>query len=79
MIETIYSRDNSEEMSKPEVNIRLPKNIKQIGQGSGNMNSQIYIEENVIHAATACSCVLLAVLFIASAMVSPPGLFNDFI
>ena len=28
MIETIYSRDNSEEMSKPEVNIRLPKNIK---------------------------------------------------
>ena len=47
MIETIYSRDNSEEMSKPEVNIRLPKNIKQIGQGSGNMNSQIYIEENV--------------------------------
>ena len=48
MIETIYSRDNSEEMSKPEVNIRLPKNIKQIGQGSGNMNSQIYIEENVL-------------------------------
>lgn len=48
MIETIYSKDNSEEMNKPEVNIRLPKNIKQIGQGSGNMNSQIYIEENVL-------------------------------
>lgn len=48
MIETIYSKESSEGMDKPEVNIRLPKNIKQIGQGSSNMNTQIYIEENVL-------------------------------
>lgn len=47
MIETIYRQTNSEGI-KPDVNIRLPKNIKQIGQGDANMNYQIYIEENVL-------------------------------
>ncbi|MEE0863251.1 MAG: LysM domain-containing protein [Lachnospiraceae bacterium] len=47
MIETIYRETNSEGI-KPDVNIRLPKNIKQIGQGDANMNYQIYIEENVL-------------------------------
>ena len=47
MIETIYRETNSEGV-KPDVNIRLPKNIKQIGQGDTNMNYQIYIEENVL-------------------------------
>lgn len=47
MIETIYN-DTSSESGKPNVNIRLPKNIKQIGQSNGNMNYQIYIEENVL-------------------------------
>ena len=47
MIETIYNEGSSETV-KPNVNIRLPKNIKQIGQGSSNMNYQIYIEENVL-------------------------------
>ena len=47
MIETIYNETNSEN-SKPDVSIRLPKNIKQIGQGDSKMNYQIYIEENVL-------------------------------
>ena len=47
MIETIYNETNSEN-TKPDVNIRLPKNIKQIGQGDSKMNYQIYIEENVL-------------------------------
>ena len=47
MIETIYNETSSED-SKPNVNIRLPKNIKQIGQGNSSMNYQIYIEENVL-------------------------------
>ena len=47
MIETIYN-EASGESSKPNVNIRLPKNIKQIGQSNSNMNYQIYIEENVL-------------------------------
>ena len=47
MIETIYRQTNSEGI-KSDVNIRLPKNIKQIGQGDANMNYQIYIEENVL-------------------------------
>ena len=47
MIETIYNETSSED-SKPNVNIRLTKNIKQIGQGNSSMNYQIYIEENVL-------------------------------
>ena len=47
MIETIYN-ETSSESSKPNVNIRLPKNIKQIGQSNSSMNYQIYIEENVL-------------------------------
>lgn len=47
MIETIYRMEN-EESSKPDISIRLPKNIKQIGQSSDSADSQIYIEENVI-------------------------------
>ena len=47
MIETIYNEISSES-SKPNVNIRLPKNIKQIGQSNSSMNYQIYIEENVL-------------------------------
>lgn len=58
MIETIYNAENSEnrnmDMSdvrqgkKPSINIRLPKNIRQIGQSDITMNCQIYIEENVL-------------------------------
>ena len=58
MIETIYNSENSEnktaDMSdgqsgkKPDINIRLPKNIRQIGQSDITMNCQIYIEENVL-------------------------------
>ena len=47
MIETIYKLDNNEN-KKPDINIRLPKNIRQIGQNSRNMDCQIYIEENVL-------------------------------
>lgn len=47
MIETIYN-ETSSESSKPNVNIRLPKNIKQIGQSNSSMNYQIYIEENIL-------------------------------
>ena len=47
MIETIYNEVTSEN-GKPNINIRLPKNIKQIGQGNSSMNYQIYIEENVL-------------------------------
>lgn len=58
MIETIYNVENDEtrnmDMSgdgtgkKPNINIRLPKNIRQIGQSDVTMNYQIYIEENVL-------------------------------
>ena len=58
MIETIYNSENSEnktaDMSdgqsgkKPDINIRLPKNIRQIGQSDITMNCQIYIEENIL-------------------------------
>ena len=47
MIETIYN-EKKETNINPDVTIRLPKNIKQIGQGDANMNYQIYIEENVL-------------------------------
>ena len=47
MIETIYKVEDSEN-KKPDINIRLPKNIKQIGQSEIDMNCQIYIEENVL-------------------------------
>lgn len=47
MIETIYKAENSEN-KKPDINIRLPKNIRQIGQGNKDMHCQIYIEENVL-------------------------------
>lgn len=47
MIETIY-KGESNENKKPDINIRLPKNIRQIGQGGKEMDSQIYIEENVL-------------------------------
>lgn len=46
MIETIYNSENSENR-KPDVNIRLPKNIRQIGQSDVTASCQIYIEENV--------------------------------
>lgn len=46
MIETIYKNDDNS--GKPDINIRLPKNIKQVGQSDTNMNCQIYIEENVL-------------------------------
>lgn len=46
MIETIYNSENNES-KKPDVNIRLPKNIRQVGQSDTSMSSQIYIEENV--------------------------------
>lgn len=58
MIETIYNAENSENKTsdmpdvrsgkKPDINIRLPKNIRQIGQSDITMNCQIYIEENVL-------------------------------
>lgn len=47
MIETIY-RNDRDEKGGPDINIRLPKNIKQIGQSDNNASCQIYIEENVI-------------------------------
>ena len=47
MIETIYKVEGSEN-KKPDINIRLPKNIKQIGQSDKDMDCQIYIEENVL-------------------------------
>lgn len=47
MIETIYNLENNENR-KPDINIRLPKNIKQIGQSDITVSSQIYIEENVL-------------------------------
>lgn len=47
MIETIYSSEDNEG-KKPDINIRLPKNIRQIGQSDMNMSCQIYIEENVL-------------------------------
>lgn len=47
MIETIYKLENNDN-KKPDINIRLPKNIRQIGQSGRNMDCQIYIEENVL-------------------------------
>ena len=47
MIETIYKIEGNEN-KKPDINIRLPKNIRQIGQNGKNMDCQIYIEENVL-------------------------------
>ena len=47
MIETIYRNDRNEK-GGPDINIRLPKNIKQIGQTDSMASCQIYIEENVI-------------------------------
>ena len=47
MIETIYKSEENKN-GKPDINIRLPKNIKQIGQSDADMNCQIYIEENVL-------------------------------
>ncbi len=47
MIETIYKVEGNES-KKPDINIRLPKNIRQIGQGGKDMDCQIYIEENVL-------------------------------
>lgn len=46
MIETIYNSENNEN-KKPDINIRLPKNIRQVGQSDVSMSCQIYIEENV--------------------------------
>ncbi len=47
MIETIY-RTERDEKGGPDINVRLPKNIKQIGQSDNMASCQIYIEENVI-------------------------------
>lgn len=47
MIETIYKVEDNDN-KKPDISIRLPKNIKQIGQSEMDMNNQIYIEENVL-------------------------------
>lgn len=47
MIETIYKSEENKN-GKPDINIRLPKNIKQIGQSDADMSCQIYIEENVL-------------------------------
>lgn len=47
MIETIYKSEDSSS-GKPDINIRLPKNIKQIGQSDADVSCQIYIEENVL-------------------------------
>lgn len=46
MIEIIYDKNESQETVKGADNVRLPKNIRQVGQPSGNR--RIYIEDYVV-------------------------------
>ena len=46
MIELVYDKSESQEQQKSATSVKLPKNIRQVGQPSGNR--KIYIEDYVI-------------------------------